>query len=69
MTHESFMQRCVELAAMAREQGNTPVGSVVVLDGAIIGEGIETAASAGRLMGLPAWAALKRRQSRQGPPA
>lgn len=42
MTHESFMRRCLELAAMARGQGNTPVGSVVVLDGAIIGEGIET---------------------------
>jgi tRNA(adenine34) deaminase len=40
--HEHFMRRCLELAALAREQGNTPVGSVVVLDGAIIGEGIET---------------------------
>jgi tRNA(adenine34) deaminase len=40
--HERFMLRCLELAAVAREQGNTPVGSVVVLDGAIIGEGIET---------------------------
>jgi tRNA(adenine34) deaminase len=40
--HEHFMRRCLELAAEAREQGNAPVGSVVVLDGAIIGEGIET---------------------------
>jgi tRNA(adenine34) deaminase len=40
--HEHFMRRCLELAAVAREQGNTPVGSVVVHDGAIIGEGIET---------------------------
>ena len=40
--HEPFMRRCLELAAMARDQGNTPVGSVVVLNGAIIGEGIET---------------------------
>jgi len=39
--HEHFMRRCLELATMARDQGNTPVGSVVVLDGAIIGEGIE----------------------------
>ena len=31
-----------ELAAEARNRGNTPVGSVVVLDGAIIGQGIET---------------------------
>ena len=39
--HEHFMRRCLELATVARDQGNTPVGSVVVLDGAIIGEGIE----------------------------
>ena len=39
--HERFMRRCLELAAEARNRGNTPVGSVVVLDGAIIGEGIE----------------------------
>jgi pyrimidine deaminase RibD-like protein len=42
MNHEHFMRRCLDLAVMAREQGNTPVGSVVVLAGAIIGEGIET---------------------------
>jgi tRNA(adenine34) deaminase len=42
MNHEHFMLRCLDLAAVAREQGNTPVGSVVVFDGAIIGEGIET---------------------------
>src|SRR5262249_48945581 len=39
--HERFMRRCLELATVARQQGNTPVGSVVVLDGEIIGEGIE----------------------------
>ena len=33
----------------------------------IIGEGIETVASAGCLMGLPAWAANQRRQLSQGP--
>src|SRR3954447_9908786 len=42
MSHEHFMRRCLDLAVMAREQGNTPVGSVVVLDGTIVGEGIET---------------------------
>jgi tRNA(adenine34) deaminase len=42
MNHEHFMRRCLDLAAVAREQGNTPVGSVVELDGCIIGEGIET---------------------------
>jgi tRNA(adenine34) deaminase len=40
--HEHLMRRCLELAAKALERGDTPVGSVVVLDGAIIGEGIET---------------------------
>ncbi len=35
-----------------RLQGHNPAGPLV------IGEGIETAASAGRLMGLPAWAAI-----------
>lgn len=40
--HERFMRRCLELAATARARGDTPVGSVVVLDGAIVGEGAET---------------------------
>jgi len=40
--HERFMRRCLELAAEARSAGNTPVGSVVVLDGQIIGEAGET---------------------------
>jgi tRNA(adenine34) deaminase len=41
LDHERFMRRCLDLAATARDQGNTPVGSVVVLDGEIVGEGIE----------------------------
>lgn len=36
------MRRCLELAAVARDRGDTPVGSVVVLDGEIIGEAAET---------------------------
>ena len=39
--HERHMRRCIELARLAKQQGDTPVGSVVVLDGRIIGEGIE----------------------------
>src|SRR5262249_46980202 len=39
---ERFMQRCLDLAVTARDQGNTPVGSVVLLDGTIIGEAAET---------------------------
>jgi tRNA(adenine34) deaminase len=40
--HDRFMRRCLELARAARDAGNTPVGSVVVLDGAIVGEADET---------------------------
>ena len=39
--HEQFMRRCIELARIAHSQGNTPVGSVVVIDEEIVGEGIE----------------------------
>ncbi len=39
--HESYMRRCIELAQIALRQKNTPVGSIVVLEGKIIGEGIE----------------------------
>ena len=34
-----FMERALELAAQAGAAGEVPVGAVVVLDGAIIGEG------------------------------
>lgn len=37
-----FMRRAIWLAETARERGDTPVGSVVVRDGRIIGEGIES---------------------------
>ena len=40
-THEGHMRRCLELARQARAEGNTPVGSVVVLGGQIVGEGVE----------------------------
>ena len=40
-THEKFMRRCIQLARHAKEQGNTAVGSVVVLGGKIVGEGVE----------------------------
>ena len=45
--HDHFMHRCLELAAVARSGGNTPVGSVVVIDGRVIGEASE-ALPAGR---------------------
>ena len=36
---EAFMRRALELAAEARRRGEVPVGAVVVLDGAVVGEG------------------------------
>jgi tRNA(adenine34) deaminase len=40
-SHESFMRLCLELAGIARERGEAPVGSVLVRDGSVIAEGIE----------------------------
>lgn len=41
MNDQFFMERCEALAAIAAQQQESPVGSVVVLAGQIIGEGIE----------------------------
>lgn len=40
-THETYMSRCLELGAASMELGNAPVGSVLVLNDQIIGEGLE----------------------------
>lgn len=45
MNDHLFMQRCEALAAIAAGRQESPVGSVVVLDGNIIGEGIEAGKS------------------------
>ena len=37
--HEVFMQRCIELAAIAESKGEVPVGAVVVHQDEIIAEG------------------------------
>ncbi len=39
--HEYFMRRCIELALIAKSNGESPVGSLIVKDDQIIGEGIE----------------------------
>lgn len=49
--HERFMSRCIELARIAKSRNNTPVGSIVVIDGEIIGEGIEELPSGNNLTG------------------
>lgn len=38
---EKYMWRCLELAQMAKDNGKTAVGSLLVRDGQIIAEGIE----------------------------
>lgn len=39
--HKIYMDRCLELAAQAAAEGESPVGSVIVKDGMIIGEAYE----------------------------
>lgn len=39
MTEEEIMTRALELAQMSAQEGEVPVGAVVVLDGEIVGEG------------------------------
>jgi tRNA(adenine34) deaminase len=41
-TDHFFMQRCEDLAILAAQRQESPVGSVVVVKGNIIGEGIES---------------------------
>lgn len=40
-----FMRQAIRLARTARDRGDTPVGSVVVREGRVIGEGIESVRS------------------------
>jgi tRNA(adenine34) deaminase len=39
VTHENFMRRAMELARKAQQEGEVPVGAVVVLEDKIVGEG------------------------------
>ncbi len=39
MSDEAFMRRAIELARRAEEEGEVPVGAVVVIDEKVIGEG------------------------------
>ena len=39
MSDEPFMRRALELARRAQEEGEVPVGAVVVQDGEVVGEG------------------------------
>lgn len=44
--NEHFMRRCLELGKIAQSFGDAPVGSLIVLDGKIVAEGIESVKSA-----------------------
>jgi tRNA(adenine34) deaminase len=39
--HKFFMSRCIELALIAKQRGESPVGSVIVKGGKVISHGIE----------------------------
>lgn len=39
--YEGLMRRCIELAKIAKDRGDSPVGSVIVKDGQVVAEGIE----------------------------
>jgi tRNA(adenine34) deaminase len=43
--HEHFMKICIDLALEAKTKGDSPVGSVLVKDGAIVGRGVEAGKS------------------------
>ena len=36
---ETWMRRALELAQRARDEGEVPVGAIVVLEGKVVGEG------------------------------
>ncbi|HUH27082.1 nucleoside deaminase [Gelidibacter sp.] len=39
--HESYMRLCMDLAKIAKQRGDSPVGALIVQNGKIIGQGIE----------------------------
>lgn len=42
-----YMDQCLDLAKSALKAGNPPVGALIVLDGKVIGQGIESGRSTG----------------------
>ena len=45
--HDKFMLECIELGKVALENGNPPVGAIIVTNGQISGVGIESGKSTG----------------------
>ena len=44
-TDEDFMRRCLEIGSIALSGGGAPVGSLIVIGGEIIAEGVESVKS------------------------
>lgn len=42
LTHERYMRRCIELARRALSTADAPVGALVVLNGRVLAEGVES---------------------------
>lgn len=39
--HEAYMKACIDLAKIAKQRGDSPVGSIIVQNGLMVGEGVE----------------------------
>lgn len=46
-SHEQYMSQCIKLAKVALQNGDSPVGTILVCDEQIIGKGIESGKSTG----------------------
>ncbi len=66
MTDREFLNRCEQLAARARENGNSPVGCVIVQAGVIIAEGIESATSDQNITHHAEMKAIQMARNKQG---
>ncbi|HEY1054963.1 MAG TPA: nucleoside deaminase [Emticicia sp.] len=40
--HQTYMKVCIDLAKIAKQRGESPVGSIIVQNGLVIGRGIES---------------------------
>lgn len=52
-THEYYMRECIYLAKIAKQCGDSPVGSIIVKGGKILAEGIEAGKLKKTLSSMP----------------
>lgn len=45
--YDQYMEQCISLARIASAAGDPPVGAIIVLEGQVIGQGIESGRSTG----------------------